>query len=62
MLVTILLFQSIVSMSLCSLAAKKLIQILQERGDDPNNKNEIIELGCQYGKDSNSEILMFTTP
>ncbi|XP_046436817.1 von Willebrand factor A domain-containing protein 5A-like [Daphnia pulex] len=31
------------------LAAKKLIQVLQERGDDLKNKNEIIQLGCQYG-------------
>jgi hypothetical protein len=37
-------------MCLCSLAAKKLIQVLQERGDDLKNKNEIIQLGCQYGE------------
>ncbi len=52
MLAAILLleFQIYASMYLCSLAAKKLIQILQERGEDLKNKNEIIQLGCQYGK------------
>ena len=32
------------------MAAKKLIQILQDRDENTNNnKNEIIQLGCQYG-------------
>jgi len=30
-------------------AARKLIEILQDRDDSNSEKNEIIQLGCKYG-------------
>lgn len=37
----------------CSLAAKKLIQQLQDKDPDhPETKKEIIQLGCRYGTKS----------
>ena len=51
---SILPINDCVFISKCSLAAKKLIQDLQDAGGE-TNKKEIIDLGCRYGKQFNNE-------
>jgi hypothetical protein len=42
-----------------SLAARKLIQLLQDREENDNVKKEIIQLGCRYGKQIKQEIYKY---
>ncbi len=49
--------KTILSTFVFRLAAKKLIQVLQDRDDNESHvKKEIIELGCQYGNQLNFKL------